>query len=306
MKKILTAVVMCFAFLTTANAKENITVVSYTGPAGSLMPYVRAVLEKANSIQTKYNFSVINKPGAGGLIALQNTDRSPEDSLALVSAGFQDLSRRGKIKTSNYQPISALGNTCWVMVTNVGDEKIGASSLKGTNKLVVGSVANGSSVHLSGLVIGKKLGIDVQNVVFKTNVAALTMMATDGSINMTIDTPQNVATFKSKNPNLRSLGLNCKTANPLVPTVKPLSAQGFNVPGIWSVVVANKEMPLSKRKEMIKILDGALKAMGQKHIFEKYNYSVPILNGQSTEASFKENLAIIRDVRAEFAGVFKK
>lgn len=306
MKKLISGLLMALTMTSGAFAKESITVVSYSGPGGSLMPFLRAIVEKANSMQDKYSFEVVNKPGAGGLLALQAADQSPQNTLALVSAGFADHVAKGKIDAKNYVPVSSMGDTCWILLSNRGDAKVGATSLKGEKRLTVGSVAHGSSVHLSALVLGDKLGFEVQNVVFKSHLDGLVVMAGDGSINLMIDTPQNYETFRTKNPAIKPLGTNCDQVNPRVPGAKPLSAQGFKVPGIWTVITAHRDMPAAKQASVQKALDDAIRAIGQKEIFEKYNYSVPVLNGQTAAANFEKNLQIVNETRSKFADVINK
>ena len=295
-------IVLSSIFAFNALAAEKINVISYTGPAGTISMFGKKLVDVANEIQSDYQFNLVSKPGAGGLVAVQEMNKNSDNSIVAVSAGFVDQSIKGKLNESDYVVVSSLGDACWVLVSDKGSEKDGITSLKGVDKLNVGSIAHGSSVHLSSLKLGDYIGFKVTNVVFKSTIEAMTLMATDKSVNFIIDNPRNFLSLKSKFPNLNGLGVSCDMRNPIIPEVKTFTEQGYvNVPNIWSVLVANKSMPESKRAEISNILDRALAKIGQNKILEQFNFKVPQLNGISSEKHFELNKEVIRSVRTQFS-----
>lgn len=305
MKKLLLSFITAIFMVSTAQSKEIITISSYTGAAASVMAHLRNIVAEANSLQDQYEFVLVPKPGAQGLIALQQVDQSPENNLALISAGFVDLYSSGQIKQNDYIPVSSQGNTCWVLISNVGDTAKGVSSLRGQKRLTLGTIAIGSSAHFTGLVIGDRLGFEVEPIAFKTTIEALVLMAADGSINLAIDTPQNYLNFKEKNPNIQALGVNCSIRNPKLPHVKTLKEQGYDVPGIWTITVAHQKMSEDKRVRLGKILDQALTRIGKDQLAQN-DYNVPLFQGVTAEQHYKQSISQIESVRQKFGKEIKK
>lgn len=71
MKKILALLLAAAAF--TASAKENITILYAFSPGDSTGNFSRVLANEANKIQNKYNFSFEARPGAGGVLAANET-----------------------------------------------------------------------------------------------------------------------------------------------------------------------------------------------------------------------------------------
>jgi tripartite-type tricarboxylate transporter receptor subunit TctC len=301
MKKFLAGLLLSAFILPSAVAKETITILSFTGASGTLMPYLYDIVAKANYIQDKYTFVAVPKPGASGLIAVQTMDQSPSNTLVLAGTGFTEYVNSGQLNNNRYQPLSAMGNTCWLLISNRGDEKIGVSSLRGEKSLTVGSVGYGSAAHLTALMAGQKFGIDIRNITFKSTVEAGALMVGDESINLIVDSPQSYKNYKVMNPKVQALGVTCLSENPNFPGIQTLKSQGLDVPHIWSTITASKAMPEEKRRELAKILDNSLRAIGQKEIFEKYSYSVPVLNNELVENDFKKNQDKLIATRKKFS-----
>ena len=289
MKKIIQ--VLCLVMLS-ANlyAKETITVATYNSASGTLIPYYNKILDEANKIQNKYQFLLLPKPGAQGLIALQFIDQSPLNRLAVTTSSFVDLSTSNQLNQKDYTPVSSQGDACWVLISNFGDANKGIGSLKGKTSLFLGTVAHGSSAHYTALDIGSRLGIDITPVIFKSNFEALTLMASDGSINLVIESPQNYLNFKQQNPKLQALGVTCSVRNPKLPNVKTLKEQGYNTPKIWQIIVANNKMPAEKQKELGNIIDQAMIRIGQKQIYNLIDFSVPVFQKISASQHFEDSI----------------
>lgn len=300
MKKILAFLLTFVMSISLAHARENVTVYAYSGPSSNVVLYVKQILEVANSIQDRYVFDLVSKPGASGLIALQHMEQDPEKNLALVSAGYVDLLVKGRIKNEDYIPLNTLGETCWPLVSPLGDEKKGAGSLASSKKeLSIGTVGHGSSSALTAMALGEKLGFTVKTVIFKSNTEALQLMAADGSVDLVLERPINLENFKTKNPNLKALGINCPVRNPKLPHVATLAEQGFSVPALSVTSVASNKMPQARKAEMKKIFDDALLKIGKDKLFD-LDFTAPIFRGVPTDRYFQEKNQELIEFRKKF------
>ena len=299
MKKILVLILMSL-FCRLVTAKEVITLVSYNSPAASVWPLYLKIVETANSIQNKFTFVLVSKPGAQGLIAINSMNEDTASRLAVIAPPFVELVETKKINQDDYIPISSQGDACWILIANVGDEKIGINSLRGQKDLTVGSIGAGGASELVAFTLGDKLNFDVRPIVFKSTSEALIQMVGDNSINLVLDTPDRYLDFKKYNPRLQALGANCPTRNPKLPNVKTFREQGYDVPGIWYFIISNKSMPVEQRKVISEILDQSMISIGQQWIFKNTNFTVPIFNGISTNAHFTNSISRVNRARKTY------
>ena len=272
------------------HAKEIITLASFNSPSGSLYTYYLKILQEANSLQDRYEFILESKPGAQGLLAIQYQDQSPKNRIAVVAPAFVELINSKQINKDDYVPISSQGEACWVLVSSVGDASRGVASLKGQKDLTVGIMGYGSSMHITALELGEKYGFKVTPVLFKSHFEALTLMASDGSINLTSETPEHYLALRDKNPKMQALAITCSVRNPKMPYVKTLKEQGFNTPTIWLFAIANNKMPKEKRDEIGKIFDQSMLNLGQKQIFNFVDFSVPIFQKISVAEHYTSSI----------------
>lgn len=299
MIKIFTSIMACLLF-SIVHAKENITVVSYLGPGSSISLFYKMVVDQANAMQDRYVFVMNYKPGAQGLLALQDIDQSRQTRLALISAGYVDLIEKQQIKRDDYIPINSGGNTCWVIMSPRGSLDKGLSSLRGERILNLSTVGLGTSTHLTSLLLAERLGFTINPVIFKTGIEGVILMASDESIHLAVDTPTNYLNFRSKNPNIKALGTNCAMRNPKVPDVRTFREQGFDGISVWSFAVAHNQMEPARREDLGRVLDQAMAAIGQEKIFEKFDLFMPTLNGQTTEEHFRSSMDVIERNRRRF------
>lgn len=87
MSKFLAIVLSAFA-ISTAYAKEVVTINYAFSPADSMANYTRTLVDEANRIQDKYNFIFDTKPGAGGAIAAQWGRANPNNGIVMTSSAF--------------------------------------------------------------------------------------------------------------------------------------------------------------------------------------------------------------------------
>jgi tripartite-type tricarboxylate transporter receptor subunit TctC len=87
MKRLL--LVFCvFLFGAAAYAQQTVTVLWPFNIGSNQAAYARAIIDQANTQQTKYRFVLENKPGAGGTIAARMVQGSHEITLLSMSSSF--------------------------------------------------------------------------------------------------------------------------------------------------------------------------------------------------------------------------
>ena len=265
---------------TTLQAREVITLASYNSPSASTYNYYMKIIEQANLLQDKFQFIMISKPGAQGLIALQYVDQSPENRIAVAGPQIFAMIESNQIKKTAFVPISSQGEGCWVLISPLGNQTVGVASLKGQKRLILGTVGVGSGAHLATLVIGERLGFEVDPVMFKSNFDALVLMAGDESVDLVVEPPQSYLNLKSVNPRLQALGITCSVRNPKLPEVKTLKEQGYSVPTVTLFTMASNQMSTSRQKQLRTILDQAMISIGGNKIFEMVDLSPPAMSGE--------------------------
>lgn len=259
-------------------AQEIITIYSPYSPSHSGTPAMLRILEKANNSQNNFNFRLEFKPGGEQILAIKEMDKSPENSLAIIAPKYVEHTVSGKLDRKNYVPVHALGDACWAVISNLGDESLGLSSLKGNSEIVVGGVGFGNAAHLTGLQLGEKFDFKVRYIVFKSNFDALLLMASNGSINLVLERPVNYENLKTKSPNLKLLGLSCPTNDNRYPNIKTIKEQGVITPFVFNITVSNKAMTENKRNEISKILNEATISIGKEEIKRLSDMIPPIFS----------------------------
>jgi len=269
---------------TTVMAKETIYIQgSAAATQSNWVPY-RQMLKIANEMQNKYEFVLEFKPGGSGVVAINAMNSSPKDRLSTIGPPYLESLRQGALNESDYIAVTTQGDTCWGVITNVGENQRGVESLRGTKEINLGTVGIGSSAHLTALSLGEKLGFRVNVVLYKANFDALVNMASGENINMVIERVSSYKNFLSKNPNLRLLGVVCNQRNPQAPEVRTLAEQGYNATTIWFATVANKNMPENRRNEISDILNRAQEKLGNKYLLESADLSAPMFSNPKVSA----------------------
>jgi tripartite-type tricarboxylate transporter receptor subunit TctC len=243
-------------------AAETITLVSPYSASHSGSPAMFRIIEQANRMQSQYNFVLEFKPGGEQILAVKYMDEQPQHRVSIIAPKYVEHTLSGKLNIDNYEPLWSLGDACWGVITNVGDERRGVASLQGQRELVVGGVGVGNAAHLTALQLASRYGFTVRYVPFKSNMDALVLMAGDGSVNMVLERVVNYQQMKAKNPRLQLLGVSCPKRHPAVPEIKTLAEQGITVPTVFNIVIANKAMRPGRQEDIAKILGQATGQIG--------------------------------------------
>lgn len=304
MKKFFLASIMMIIGIANSDtsAKETITVVIGAAPTQSSVPVVLKTLDKANDLQKKYSFAPEFKPGAQGVIAVRYMDLSPLNRISGIAASFVENVKSGQLVESDYAPVSAQGDACWAVITNVGDTKQGINSLSSIKgkEIVAGGTGFGNAAHLTSLILAEKYGFKVKYVVFKANFDALINMVGDNGVNFVVDRIAAYNQFKEKQPKLQILGVNCHSRHHQMPEIKTLREQGADAPMIFNMIVANKAMPEGKRREIGSILDQAQAEIGKKEMIDMADLLAPQFSNVSTEEFFSDRIDLIKRLTAKY------
>lgn len=148
-------------------------------PAGSGPDAVlRQVSEKLSKLWGQ-PVMINNKPGGGGFIAIEASQRAPADGYTLVQFDSEHLAAlpllykaKGYVTLNNYDPVAPLFRTPFFVAVptdskwqNMGD-LIGAAK-SAPNKVNFGSWGIGSPGHLGGEQLELLSGIDMTHVAFR-------------------------------------------------------------------------------------------------------------------------------------------
>jgi tripartite-type tricarboxylate transporter receptor subunit TctC len=288
------------------HARDQITIVSPYSPTHSGTTAMQRIVEQANQLQSRYNFVLDFRPGGEQILAVKHMDESPHNRVAIIAPKYVEHTESGRLNRTDYEPVWALGDACWAVITNVGDERQGVASLRGQSELVVGGVGIGNTAHLTALELGNRLGFAVRYVPFRSNFDALVLMAGDGSVNMVLERVINYQQMKLKNPRLQMLAMSCPQRHPAAPAVATLREQGFDTPYVFNIIMANRAMPALRQQDIADILNRAAGQIGTKEIQRlsdmtppHKNQSVTMFYNQSTGTSSALLKKYHKDIQAQ-------
>ena len=256
--KILLACIMSFATVDYALSAETIKIFSPYSASHSGTPALLKLTEHANQSQQIYKFVVEFKPGGNQIIAVKSID--PDHSLAVIAPAFVDHVNTGKLNAEDYNPVWALGDACWAVIST--------KPLSTVNELVVGGVGIGNASHLTALALGEKYKFTVRYIVFKSNNDALVNMAGNNGVDMVIDRYESYQNMRLKNSNLKMFAASCPTRLPQEPKIKTLKEQGISAPYIFNILVAHKNMPAARQLAINKILTSSADAIGADEFYK--------------------------------------
>lgn len=286
-----------------SHAAETITIVNPYSPSHSATPATLRIIKEANALQSEFEFVVEYKPGGNQVLAVKQMDASPTNRLAIIAPAYVENTTNGRLNRGDYAPVHALGDACWAVISNKGNEAGGVASLRGEKEIIVGGVGIGNAAHLTSLLAGEKYGFRVKYIVFKSNNDALVNMTGNNGVNFVIDRIENYESFKTANPNLQILAASCPKRLPGVPTVKTLKEQGIDAPYIFNITIANKSMPVAKRERISKILNDATVKVGEAEITQLSGMSPPVFNKISTDKFYTDSIATVEVLSIKFDSV---
>ncbi len=211
---------------------------------------------------------VENRPGAGGLLAMELVASAPADGYTLAVGAAGPLSISPSLYASRkFDPLTRLKPVIWYASTpgvlvvspqmkakNV-DELVKESKAK-AGKLNMGSAGSGSINHLMGEYFEERAGIQWTHVPFKGSAPALSELMS-GRLDVMMDIVPTAAPLIASGK-IKPLAVTTPGRSsmlPDVPTLEELGYQGFDVSS-WISLMA----PAGTSPEIVAKLHGALDA----------------------------------------------
>ena len=177
---VLTAAALCIpAFAQQANFPTKPVTIFTAFPAGSGPDAVlRQVSEKLSKIWGQ-PVLINNKPGGGGFIAIEASQRAPADGYTLVQFDSEHLAAlpllykaKGYVTLNNFDPVAPLFRTPFFVAVPTDSKWQNMKDLIGAakaapNKINFGSWGIGSPGHLGGEQLELLSGIEMTHVAFR-------------------------------------------------------------------------------------------------------------------------------------------
>jgi tripartite-type tricarboxylate transporter receptor subunit TctC len=214
---------------------KMVKIVTPAPPGGSTDILARLIADSLAS-ETGQTVIVENKPGAAGSIAVRAMLSGGVDGHTLLVAPNNLVSEAPLAVKQTFdpfndvQPVSAVANSCLVLV---GNADLPAKNMKGLveyakgqrGKLSYASFSAGTASHYAGLVLNTKEDLDMQHIPFPGATPALAQVI-GGQIPLMFDS------LISSKPHIQSgklvaYGYAAKARSPSMPQLPTLAEQGY-------------------------------------------------------------------------------
>lgn len=256
-------------------------------PAGSSNDYVARTLMPVVGGITGQTFTIDNKAGGSGVIAVQDVMRAPPDGLTLMCASLSPLAVNVALfKNLPYDPLKDLTPIAGTSLTNhvvmvKADSPIKtfgdfiAHAKKNPGKVSVGYSTTTVQVQIA--TIEKLAGVKLLPVPYKGSPATLTDVI-GGTLDATLTDPGN-ALAQVKGGTMRALAVSSLKRNPSTPDWPAISETlpGFDFPS-WNAVMGPPNMP---RDLVNKISSAMAQGLRSKEVIERYAMAgtIPLILG---------------------------
>ena len=271
-------------------------------PAGGTMDIVARILADQLSASIGQPVIVDNKPGGGGVIAVQSLLSAPSDGQTIMVTASNVLTEIPHVMKTSFDPlrdvkaVATITRASMVLVSSATTPAKDLKELIAYLKTRPGSMSfasytAGTSSHYAGMILNQKAGLDLQHVPFPGSPPALTQVMS-GQIQIMFD---GMATSlpQINGGKLRAYGVASKTRSSHLPNVPTLAEQGYPEFdfGNWiGVVVGAGVSPELTDKINAEVLKAA---------------AAPKLKDRLTAAGFEPNVAMSasqlnQSVRAEY------
>jgi tripartite-type tricarboxylate transporter receptor subunit TctC len=238
-------------------------------PGGTVDVAARGLAERLTPLLGQ-TVIVENKPGAAGLLGLQELLKSPRDgSTFMVQLNGLVSEVPHVVKTpvdpsKVLRPVAELGRTGLVLVGNA--QQVPATDLKGAlawakaqgSKVSYASYSAGSVSHTLGAELNKLAGLDMVHVPYKGSPPALQDLV-GGQVQFMFDGPGNVAPFV-KAGKLKVYATTSPTRMALMPEVPTFAELGYKDlteavwVGLWTTPDMASEIQARMREATLKAL----------------------------------------------------
>jgi len=268
---------MPLALAQTPKWPEKIVRIVAAGPAGGSADIVARVLADQLGKQIGQTVIVEAKPGAGGLIAVNDLSMAPRDGYTLMVgvnslvSEIPHIVKQAAHMADEIKPLAELARGGLVMV---GNEAVPAKTLPeliayvkaNPGKVNFASYTAGTVSHVMGLQLNKAAGIDMTHVAYKGSTPALQDLM-GGHVQVMFD---GMATSLPllKGGKIKAFAVSTPTRSPLLPAVPTFAELGYpQLEAVgWMGLWVKPDLPAALQAQ---IREAALKAMGQPAVRER-------------------------------------
>lgn len=238
-------------------------------PAGGAVDAAGRTMAQALQKSLNQSFVVDNRPGVGGMLAMQEVARSPADGYTLAVGSAGPLSVSPTIfKNANFDPRQTLVPVIWFVnnpgilvirkdlpVSNIPD----LISLSKVKQLNMASAGTGSVLHMMGEYFQDRMNIKWTHIPYKGSGPALLDMAA-GRTDVALDLIPSAAPLV-KSGQLRALAVTSSKRSPALPDVPTLTELGYDglEMGSWMALLAPKGTPVDMIVKLNAVLNQAIK-----------------------------------------------
>ena len=179
---------------------------------------------------------VDNRPGGGGMIALQELLKSPRDGHAMlfsISGLVTEVPHAFKLPLDPMKAVVPLANMAQAGLFFVANNNVPASNLKeaiayvkaNPGKITYASYSTGTISHTLGLALNEQAGLDMTHVGYKGSAPGLNDLM-GGHVNFMFDAPGSVLPMY-KAGKVKVLATSGSVRNPAAPDVPTFAELGF-------------------------------------------------------------------------------
>lgn len=229
--------------------------------AGSGMDLVARLLEKSISTQLGQPLMIVNKPGGGGTIGLNELINTPSDGYTLGMTGVEVI-MQPMYGTTKYhyptalEPLVQLSTFPIVMAVKANQpwqsvEDVIRYARQHPGEIKFSHSGLGSISHLAGETFGKSSGITLDQVPFQSAPEALASLLGE-HVQILFANPASVKEHV-KNGTVRALAIagDQRVSDPLFANIPTFKESGIQVVGSsWYGVAAPKELPVEVKNKL--------------------------------------------------------
>ncbi len=283
-----------FLISTSVCATETIMIRSPYDHNHAGNPALQAIIAVANRGQDQYNFIMMSHPGGQGTVAIGKVD--PQKDLVLIHPSFVQNYMAGLINQKDWIPVGALGDACFLLISQQGTAREGIRSLKkSSGPHMIGIVGLGSATHLLALEITAHTGVTIEPVLFKSAGEAVLTLISQNELTMTVGNINQFRTVVSKKNTAITLGAFCPARHPDMPEVATFNEQGIKTPLVFNILMAHTDMSKTKKKQLAKIWDQAVKEVGKDKIFAMSGFVSPHFDNIGIDDYARQRIMAMQD-----------
>ncbi len=296
--KLATVAALSCAFAGPAVAEDSypsktVNIIVGYKPGGSTSILGRKLADSLSK-KTGATFIVLNRPGANSNVAMRDVLKAKPDGYNLMLVSISNAINQSVYKdlefnlVTDYQPLALLGTIPNVLAVN---PKLPIKTLddylkyakEHPGKVTCSNPGNGSSAHLSCLLLNDRTGIDARPIPYPGSGPSMTALVA-GEVDSALDnlSPM-LGFFESKD--LRPISIAAAKRSPILPDVPTMAESGlddFQV-AAWFGLVLPKGTPAGIVNKLSTLINDELRTDDMKEFLESKGYTVPDPDNNSPE-----------------------